>query len=790
MSGLTAPFTLVIDDYHAVTNAEFDIALAELLDFSPHLSLVVIGRRVTLLDRPIVTGRTPTTVIGPRDLAVPPEEALALAAKHGLAESDRLRAAIEQSAGWPLAIRAVLEAPLDDVPVDPFTGLNRFALDHLELVGSPARHMLLAASQLDAITLDQAAEFCETDMARMRAGMHTLIEYGVLTAIAGPDTTEFRCHPAVLPYLAARARRSFSSEQRSELYIGRAERIVGTAPFTAFRLYCAAEAYSEAEVVLALHFTTIIDEVDETSRILRSLTDATLETYPTFAAARLLLAMPDPTVPPATLNLLIAVWQRGVERAYSEGSARSEELELPRLAQAMVLERLLGKMEEAGAHARELEARLKAAESEEDPIEVTGQRPSDGPNATLLHGSLPTYYREIASTALMVGDFAQARRNWAQLRMHAERMIVAPWHGFPHASTRTVTDVESGQRWLLAALYEQAYTEVLDGDIRRCAELLTEADTFARETGTAAPGLSWVAGEVGRAHLSYELADEALLEQALTTLAPTKDRIEQWSLLLIAQAEAERRRRGVSWAISQLQANLVSLDESRRRNDAWQGYLDSYLALLYTVLGDFVSASKILDGLDQSLALVRVERARLALFAGDDVQALLIAQAIGDSGATKRQRLERCLISATAAWACDKPQESALALQNAADLMERYYLPSALWGVPFALLREAAVAARDAGVADLVELIDAVPEEARCERYGQLTEMEQRTLEAIAVHRSANEAASALFVTQGTVKKHLASVYRKLHAKGRNDAILQAARMGLLPRGYAGEGAA
>ncbi|MFC7766982.1 helix-turn-helix transcriptional regulator [Leucobacter soli] len=789
MSGLTAPFTLVIDDYHAVTNAEFDIALAELLDFSPHLSLVVIGRRVTLLDRPIVTGRTPTTVIGPRDLAVPPEEALALAAKHGLAESDRLRAAIEQSAGWPLAIRAVLEAPLDDVPVDPFTGLNRFALDHLELVGSPARHMLLAASQLDAITLDQAAEFCETDMARMRAGMHTLIEYGVLTAIAGPDTTEFRCHPAVLPYLAARARRSFSSEQRSELYIGRAERIVGTAPFTAFRLYCAAEAYSEAEVVLALHFTTIIDEVDETSRILRSLTDATLETYPTFAAARLLLAMPDPTVPPATLNLLIAVWQRGSNAPTRRGRPGRRNWNSPARAG-----------HGAGAPARQDGGGRRPCPRARGPAE--GGRERGGPDRG--HGAAPLRRAERNAAARIAPHLLSRDRldgaHGRRLRTGPSQLGAAPdacraddrrpVARFPHASTRTVTDVESGQRWLLAALYEQAYTEVLDGDIRRCAELLTEADTFARETGTAAPGLSWVAGEVGRAHLSYELADEALLEQALTTLAPTKDRIEQWSLLLIAQAEAERRRRGVSWAISQLQANLVSLDESRRRNDAWQGYLDSYLALLYTVLGDFVSASKILDGLDQSLALVRVERARLALFAGDDVQALLIAQAIGDSGATKRQRLERCLISATAAWACDKPQESALALQNAADLMERYYLPSALWGVPFALLREAAVAARDAGVADLVELIDAVPEEARCERYGQLTEMEQRTLEAIAVHRSANEAASALFVTQGTVKKHLASVYRKLHAKGRNDAILQAARMGLLPRGYAGEGAA
>lgn len=57
---------------------------------------------------------------------------------------------------------------------------------------------------------------------------------------------------------------------------------------------------------------------------------------------------------------------------------------------------------------------------------------------------------------------------------------------------------------------------------------------------------------------------------------------------------------------------------------------------------------------------------------------------------------------------------------------------------------------------------------------------ELRTLQAIARHRSANQAAAELFVTAGTVKKHLASVYRKLWVNGRDEAILQAGRMGIL----------
>lgn len=105
-----------------------------------------------------------------------------------------------------------------------------------------------------------------------------------------------------------------------------------------------------------------------------------------------------------------------------------------------------------------------------------------------------------------------------------------------------------------------------------------------------------------------------------------------------------------------------------------------------------------------------------------------------------------------------------------------------LWSVPFDALREAAVSARDAGLCDIVGEVEEVPESARCRRYQRLTEMEQRTLEAIAVHRSANQAAAALFITTGTVKKHLASVYRKLQVSGGDEAIIQASRMGLLQR--------
>nr|MBP6685631.1 hypothetical protein [Leucobacter sp.] len=133
-------------------------------------------------------------------------------------------------------------------------------------------------------------------------------------------------------------------------------------------------------------------------------------------------------------------------------------------------------------------------------------------------------------------------------------------------------------------------------------------------------------------------------------------------------------------------------------------------------------------------------------------------------------------------WGCDRKADAVTCLGTAAALIDKYFLPAMLVSVPFEQLREVAVAARDQGVCDIVDALDSIPEHARAYRFEQLTEMELRTLVAINEHRNANQAAASLFITAGTVKKHLASVYRKLGVRDRDAAILRAGRMGLLTR--------
>jgi DNA-binding NarL/FixJ family response regulator len=68
-----------------------------------------------------------------------------------------------------------------------------------------------------------------------------------------------------------------------------------------------------------------------------------------------------------------------------------------------------------------------------------------------------------------------------------------------------------------------------------------------------------------------------------------------------------------------------------------------------------------------------------------------------------------------------------------------------------------------------------VPEEERV-----ITKREEEVLQLIADGCSTPEVAEQLYISQKTVKNHLASIYQKLDARDRTQAVLQAVRMGIV----------
>ena len=71
---------------------------------------------------------------------------------------------------------------------------------------------------------------------------------------------------------------------------------------------------------------------------------------------------------------------------------------------------------------------------------------------------------------------------------------------------------------------------------------------------------------------------------------------------------------------------------------------------------------------------------------------------------------------------------------------------------------------------------DSTPAEAETGHHPR----EEEVLQLIADGCSTPEVAEQLFISQKTVKNHLASIYQKLDARDRTQAVLQAVRMGIV----------
>ena len=80
----------------------------------------------------------------------------------------------------------------------------------------------------------------------------------------------------------------------------------------------------------------------------------------------------------------------------------------------------------------------------------------------------------------------------------------------------------------------------------------------------------------------------------------------------------------------------------------------------------------------------------------------------------------------------------------------------------------------------MLEEVRRIDEPRTAEEDRVVTKREEEVLQLIADGCSTPEVAAGLFISQTTVKNHLASIYQKLDARDRTQAVLQAVRMGIV----------
>jgi DNA-binding NarL/FixJ family response regulator len=82
--------------------------------------------------------------------------------------------------------------------------------------------------------------------------------------------------------------------------------------------------------------------------------------------------------------------------------------------------------------------------------------------------------------------------------------------------------------------------------------------------------------------------------------------------------------------------------------------------------------------------------------------------------------------------------------------------------------------------ATMLDEVRRLEEQERTQENRLITKREEEVLQMIADGCSTTEVAEGLFISQKTVKNHLASIYQKLEARDRTQAVLQAVRMGIV----------
>ena len=102
---------------------------------------------------------------------------------------------------------------------------------------------------------------------------------------------------------------------------------------------------------------------------------------------------------------------------------------------------------------------------------------------------------------------------------------------------------------------------------------------------------------------------------------------------------------------------------------------------------------------------------------------------------------------------------------------------------------------KDASIAEVVEAVNLAANgdralsprlaalmltEARSTAEPLLSAREEEVLQLVADGLGTTEIAQRLFISQKTVKNHLASIYEKLDARDRTQAVLMAVRMGIV----------
>lgn len=732
----TRPVTVILDGYDAAAE-RLDRALVDLLRQQPLLKLIISLRSHRRLPAGARVGLD-TVVLDAVDLLFTAQDVGALLTAHGAPIGKEYAATVfEQTNGWPALVAALADGTAADNLVADYVSSHLLPqIDAAEL-----RRFLLIASIPRPLTADIMRLL--TDDASAGDNLRRLESAGALFATMERGSAAYQIPRAMRTALGEELTAAWPDLARDVHTRLARWHLTQKAPPEALRHAIAAQNWPVVVEVINKFWGLLLGGDSELLYEAFTLTPLSEITGIRALACRdLMLRAPDDTF------LAVAPTALPSTRAELEELGRSPDVRdaLPTGLVVMMALRRRGLHREALEYSNRLEILGRAARIA---------------RTTESLWQLPPMYTQTGTTRMLAGNFSGAIGD-LQTGYHTA-----------HESPLAIVAADAAGRAALVWAFL--------GESNRATMWLARHDTAPDPQDWFVPVVR-SPGHAARALVAIDQLLPDAARDALDRIQEGRNLDESWPFLAYVRAQY-----ALVWGDPI--GVLNELDDARVRHESWIGdggiaapMLASAEANLLTALGWGNQARAIIDGHHSSHPLMQVSGARLALLTGHPQDALVTGSSTTwTRNAPARFQREMLLLHALANLRIGDIDAAAVLLRRAVRRARSGHALRAFATVP---TQEFAV------------LADRVPESLALIQHRlvcntspiypatitvvTLTERETLVLREVARGQTMPQIAETLYVSYNTVKSQMRTLYQKLGAGSRPEAIIRARALGLI----------
>lgn len=319
------------------------------------------------------------------------------------------------------------------------------------------------------------------------------------------------------------------------------------------------------------------------------------------------------------------------------------------------------------------------------------------------------------------------------------------------------------------------------GEPRRAEEWIELENAHPDPDGWLEPMVK-VGGLVARTVVALDRLDIAAADRWLDELGEASEREELWPFITLAHCR-HALATGQSYAgMAVLQRAIASHSAILREGSTVAAAMTALEIELRLALGEGNRALSMLAERELTHPILLIAAARTHLLTGNPATALALCRKCDWFSHTfTRSQLDALLIETAAHHALGEYAAAARSWAQATAIADRTGLLSTLATVPRTLLADLDASARTPSTAVAALLAsDAREVFPAAVHHVELTERERAVLAELARGLSTLEIARTLFVSTNTVKSQLRTLYRKIDAHSREEALEIAYRTGLI----------